>query len=124
MQKIMRKMISAVLFMLIFSINSIILASENPRYITYPTENINTVLKLDTAVGTITQVHIGIGKDGIPGEFYINALPLADTIENGRFALQKTGNMYNFILLDTVDGRVWQVQWSFIAENRLIFPIK
>ena len=124
MYKIMRKIILAILFTLILSINSIILASENPRYVTYPTENINTVLKLDTAVGTITQVHIGIGKDSTRGEFYINASPLADTIENGRFALQKTGNMYNFILLDTVDGRVWQVQWSFNANNRIIFPIK
>lgn len=41
----------------------------------------------------------------------------------GRFELYKTQNMYNFILLDTFDGRTWQVQWSTEAENRMILSI-
>ncbi len=26
--------------------------------------------------------------------------------------------MFNFILLDQIDGRVWQVQWNIKEENR------
>lgn len=120
----MKKLISAIIFTLFFALSSIAIASDTPRYVTYPTDNMCTVLKLDTSRGTVSQVHIGVGKDGLPGEFYINAIPLTDAPENGRFALQKTGNMYNFLLLDTVDGRVWQIQWSFNETNRMIFQIR
>ena len=41
----------------------------------------------------------------------------------GRFELHKTQNMYNFILLDTLTGRIWQVQWSTEAKDRMILPI-
>lgn len=30
----------------------------------------------------------------------------------GRFTLYPTENMYNFILLDQIDGDVYQAQWS------------
>ena len=33
-------------------------------------------------------------------------------------------NIYNFILLDQIDGRVWQVQWSFKANERFVIPIE
>ena len=41
-----------------------------------------------------------------------------------RYKLYPTQNIYNFILLDQVDGRLWQVQWSLEEGNRAIFPIK
>ena len=28
-----------------------------------------------------------------------------------------------FILLDRIDGKVWQVQWSFDEENRTVVPV-
>ncbi|WP_410221364.1 hypothetical protein [Pedobacter sp.] len=40
--------------------------------------------------------------------------------KNGRFFLYPTTNIYNFVLLDQVDGRVWQVQWSTKPEDRLV----
>ena len=43
--------------------------------------------------------------------------------ENGRFTLYPTKNMYNFILLDQVNGKTWQIQWSIDEENRMIIPI-
>ena len=42
---------------------------------------------------------------------------------NGRFFLYPTTNIYNFILLDQIDGRVWQVQWSIEPKERLVVPI-
>ena len=41
----------------------------------------------------------------------------------GRFELYSTQNIYNFILLDRIDGKVWQVQWPFDEENRAVVPI-
>tara|TARA_B100001175_G_C19263614_1_gene520663 strand:- start:46 stop:558 length:513 start_codon:yes stop_codon:yes gene_type:complete len=40
--------------------------------------------------------------------------------QNGRFELYPTGNMYNFIMVDVIDGRSWQVQWSNEADSRLV----
>ena len=40
--------------------------------------------------------------------------------ENGRFKLYPTGNMYNYIMVDVIDGRTWQVQWSNSENKRLV----
>ena len=47
-----------------------------------------------------------------------------DNIEqNGRFKLYPTGNMYNFIMVDVINGRSWQVQWSTKKDERLVLRI-
>ena len=61
-------------------------------------------------------------------ELYLKPKPLEESIKraleiyeierNGRFFLYPTQNMYNFILLDQVDGRTWQVQWSIDKDKR------
>ena len=43
--------------------------------------------------------------------------------KNGRFFLYPTTNIYNFILLDQIDGRAWQVQWSIEKEDRAVIRI-
>ena len=43
-----------------------------------------------------------------------------DIAQNGRFKLYPTGNMYNFIMVDVIDGRNWQVQWSNTEDQRLV----
>lgn len=96
---------------------------EVPRFKIYPTENIYTSLKLDTATGEIWQVQISIGDAepavvAIPNA-YVPTLGENDQAVAGRFELYPTKNMFNFILLDTTDGRCWQVQWSTSAENRI-----
>ena len=40
--------------------------------------------------------------------------------KNGRFKLYPTGNMYNFIMVDVIDGRTWQVQWNIDDNKRLV----
>jgi hypothetical protein len=100
---------------------------QNPNaiYEMYKTENIYHVLKLNTRTGQITQVQIGVGKDGWAMENTVNSKSLvpAEEEQNGRFALYPTGNMYNFVLLDRISGKVWQAQWSTKPENRGILPI-
>lgn len=100
---------------------------QNPNaiYELYRTENFYNLLKLNTRNGCVTQVQIGIGKDGGRMEVNINSDPLVGVEEqqSGRFALYPTGNIYNFILLDRISGRTWQIQWHTKPDNRFITPI-
>lgn len=95
-------------------------------YKLYPTKNIWTFIKLNTSNGQMWQVQFAINNEGKRGEDVLSLFRLASGKEsvNGRFELYPTENMYNFILLDQVDGRSWQVQWSFDYMNRGIIPIR
>lgn len=93
---------------------------KNSIYQLYPTSNIYTFLKLDTRNGRIWQVHFSVKDEENKGELVVNDLELV-TKENesiGRFTLYPTTNIYNFLLLDKIDGTVVQVQWSFDKKNR------
>lgn len=43
--------------------------------------------------------------------------------KNGRFKLSPTDNIFNFIMVDVIDGRTWQVQWAIEESNRLVLRI-
>ena len=90
----------------------------------FPTENLWTFLKLDTQNGRIWQVQYSI-DDKYRGEIELNnkAFVSENDAENGRFTLYPTKNMYSFILLDQLSGKMWQVQWSTEEENRILIPI-
>jgi hypothetical protein len=99
---------------------------ENPVYELFPTTNMWTFIKLNTRTGEMWQVQYSIKDDDHRFETYLSRIPLVSKEKevNGRFTLYPTQNMYNFILLDQLDGRTWQVQWSQEAENRGIMPIE
>lgn len=94
--------------------------NSNSAYELYPTENMYNFLKLNTSDGRITQVQYGINNDGARFECSLNSLPLVDAsqAQNGRFKLYPTQNVYTFLLLDTINGRTWQVQWSIDEDRR------
>ena len=94
-------------------------------YRLFRTENMWTFIKLDTRNGKIWQVQYDV-QDNDRFETYLSSLPLVskDKEVNGRFTLYPTQNIYTFILLDQLDGRTWQVQWSIDPENRFVIPIK
>ena len=95
-------------------------------YKLYATENMWTFLELDTATGIIWQVQYSVKGDDYRFKSTLNRfslLPEGQKEIAGRFELNKTQNLYNFILVDTRDGRTWQVQWSTEPENRGIMPI-
>jgi hypothetical protein len=88
------------------------------RYKLYPTQNKWTFLELDTQTGRIWQVQYSV--DGPEYRFKSNLniwslLKDNDLQVSGRFELYPTQNIYNFVLLDKISGRAWQVQWS--TEN-------
>lgn len=94
------------------------------RFKMYATENMWNFIKLDTKTGKIWQVQFDVnGSNRFTSD--INSLPLIASTEmiNGRFELYPTQNIYNFILLDQVDGRTWQVQWAIEYDNRFILSI-
>ncbi len=47
-------------------------------------------------------------------------IEISDIAQNGRFKLYPTGNMWNFIMVDVIDGRTWQVQWSTKENERIV----
>ena len=95
------------------------------RYKVYRTTNIYNSLKLDTASGRITALQIGINNDKSRFEYTV-----CNAIEDdpkwriiGRYELYPTGNNFNFILIDTILGRAYQVQWSTKNEECGIWVI-
>lgn len=99
---------------------------EKPCYKLYKTSNIHIFLKLNTANGKIDLVQWSLDSDN-EGSSTINNedlrfLKFGNEI-NGTFELYPTDNMYQFMLLDTIMGRMWHVQWGFKASERWIRPI-
>lgn len=87
-------------------------------YRLFRTQNVYTLLKLDTRTGQIWQLQWGEKASVIP----INSKTLGEGTA-GRFTLYPTPNIYMFVLLDQQDGRQWQVQWGD-KDHRFIEKIE
>lgn len=99
---------------------------EAPTYKLYKTQNMWIFIKLNTQDGRMKLVQFSVNDVNDIGEFDLNIINLALGKEkkNGRFTLTPTDNMYNFLLLDQIDGDVWQVQWDFEPKNRFVRKIE
>ena len=89
------------------------------RYKLYKTENIYTLLKLDTRTGQIEQLQWSLEENN-EGTLWINETELSSETGCGTFELYPTNNMYQFILLNKVTGKMWHVQWGLEASKRWI----
>ena len=100
-------------------------AAETTRYKLYPTQNMWNFIKLDTQTGKMWMVQFSVEDSNDRFVYDLNPLYLYfnDDMVNGRFELYPTQNSWNFILLDQIDGRTCQVQWSFDKDKRGIVPI-
>ena len=92
------------------------------NYLLYPTANIYTFLKLDTRNGKIWQVQYSMDENEF--EVVLSDKELVENGKPGQFALYPTTNNWTFLLIDTANGKVWHVQWSQDANNRMIIPIE
>ena len=94
----------------------------SPIYKLFPTKNTWASLKLDTRNGRIWQVHYSVSKEGYEGTLSINpySLVLPEEEIKGRFNLYPTENMFNFILLDQLNGNTYKVQWHNEDDKRFI----
>jgi len=93
------------------------------NFVLYPTVNIYTFLKLDTRNGRIWQVQYAVKELENEFEVALNSIELVSDGKAGRFALYPTTNNWTFLLLDTVNGYVYHVQWSQDASLRGVLPI-
>jgi hypothetical protein len=94
-------------------------------YRLFPTQNMWTFIKLNTRNGQMWQVQYSMKNEG-RFETNLNLIPLVskDKEVNDRFTLYPTQNIYTFILIDQIEGKTWQVQWSTETENRAVIPIE
>lgn len=90
----------------------------------FSTKNMYNFIKLDTRNGQMWQIQWSI-DDNMRSETPLSTISRVTVEEekNGRFFLYPTTNIYNFILVDQIDGRTWQVQWSFEAKDRMVLRI-
>ena len=98
---------------------------REPEYKLYPTQNNWIFLLLNTRTGQIWLVQYSIDDNPRMKFVLDDDIRISEWQDNicGRFVLQETKNIYNFLLLDQIDGRCWQVQWSFDKENRFVLRI-
>lgn len=94
-------------------------------YRLFSTQNMYTFIKLDTRNGKMWQVQWSNKGSDYRFETSLSDISRVDKEEekNGRFFLYPTTNIYNLILLDQIDGRAWQVQWSIEEKDRMVLRI-
>lgn len=87
------------------------------RYRLHPTRNAWNFIQIDTATGRLWQVQYSI--DESPAVRFVLSSPdlSGGGSEPGRFALYETANVWNFLMIDQKDGRVWQVQFTLDDPN-------
>ena len=93
-------------------------------YRLFSTKNTYNFIKLNTRNGQMWQVQWGT-EDKHRFETILSEVSRVnkDEEKNGRFFLYPTINSYNFILLDQIDGRAWQVQWNIEEKDRMVIRI-
>lgn len=96
-------------------------SSLKGRYKLYQTENIYTLLQLDTKTGMIEQVQWSLDSDN-EGSVSINSDDLTYGLGygSGSFELYPTKNLYQFILINKTTGQKWHVQWGMESSKRWI----
>jgi len=110
----MKKLILLLLFLPLMSFGQ----EDIERFKLYPTTNMWTFLELDTATGLVWQVQYSADNDNERFKTILNDIVLNDSEQlNGRWKLYPTQNMYQFLLVDVIDGTVIQIQWS-TEENK------
>ena len=107
----------------VFAEDSVSEPTQNPsaRYRLFRTQNIYTLLKLDTRTGKIWQVQWGKDNERIVA---IISLKVLASGKEGRFTLYPTSNIYTFLLLDQESGDTWQVQWGQDELHRVVVPVE
>lgn len=97
---------------------------SNIVYRLFATRNMYNFIKLNTRNGKLWQVQWGT-ESKYRFETTLSEISQVnkDEEKNGRFFLYPTPNIYNFILLDQIDGRTWQVQWSLEEKARMVVRI-
>lgn len=90
----------------------------------YRTENMYNFIKLDTRTGQMELVQWSVRGNRMSYKLSDRILVSPEEQIAGRFTLYATTNTYQFVLLDQIDGRTWQVQWDTDKDFRWVKRIK
>ena len=90
----------------------------------YKTKNMYNFIKLDTRTGQMELVQWSVKGNRMSYKLSDRILVSQEEQIPGRFTLYATTNIYQFVLLDQIDGQTWQVQWDTKKEYRWIQRIK
>lgn len=101
----------------------VVSTDSDVTYRLFSTRNTYTLIKLNTRNGQLWQVQWDTGDARFEIPISLVSRVSSEQEKNGRFFLYPTQNIYNFVLLDQVDGRTWQVQWSTESKERMVVPI-
>ncbi len=93
-------------------------------YRVFPTANMWYFIKLNTRTGQMWQIEFDQKKTNqldIP----LNNLSLVEEQKevDNRFILYPTQNNWNFLLLDQINGKIWQVNWDMKPEKNKVLPL-
>lgn len=89
-------------------------------YKLFPTQNVFTFIKLNTRNGQMWQIQSDkVNKNKAVTTLSAISLASKEEERNGRFFLYPTVNISNFILLDQIDGRMWQVSWGREKDRKV-----
>ena len=100
---------------------------DSPTFALFETQNMWTFIKLNTVNGKMWIVSYSVNSEASPFEGVLNDTEMISPQQErikGRFTLIPTRNMWNFILLDQIDGKQWQVQWTSDGKNNMVVPIQ
>lgn len=104
---------------------SIVYQYADENFKLYPTQNMYIFILLDTRNGRLELVQWNTKSSSRTRASLSFQRRISYNEEEipGRFELYPTTNMYNFIMVDKVDGRTWQVQWAIEPEDRMVLQI-
>ena len=104
---------------------SIVYQYADENFKLYPTQNMYIFILLDTRHGRLELVQWNTKSSSRTRASLSFQRRISYNEEEipGRFELYPTTNMYNFIMVDKVDGRTWQVQWAIEPEDRMVLQI-
>ena len=87
------------------------------NYALYPAST-GVFLKLDTRDGTI----LAVVPSNVKKNRMLNAQPLAENAQPGRFELYPTDSSWVWLLFDTETGEMWSLKWSDKTNPLSKFP--
>lgn len=102
-----------ILLTLLFGLMGLVANAQ--LYKMYKTQNYHNQLRLNTANGSVQQI-----QDDGQKWIIVPEIVRGGKAQN-RFQLFETRNMWTFILLDTFNGRLWQVQFSVEGVEYMMY---
>lgn len=96
------------------------------KYRLFPTQNMYIFIRLDTSNGILdlVQWNTNLSHQTIEPLSPYKRVNSPQDEKPGRFTLYATANIHTFIMLDQLNGKVWQVQWAVDPSDRNVFLIE